>query len=79
MLVLMRHIGDSLMIGDQIEITVVDIQGDKVKVGINAPKDIRVMRKELLDEVRSSNAQAAEVGVSLAALAQAMAAKTEEK
>jgi carbon storage regulator len=72
MLVLTRHIGDSIIIGDDIEITIVEIQGDKIRVGINAPKNITVLRKELIDETKKANAAAAAPQISLGALAKAM-------
>lgn len=40
------------MIGDNIEVTIVDIRGDKVRLGINAPKDVSVHRKEVYDAIR---------------------------
>jgi carbon storage regulator len=47
MLVLSRQKNESIMIGDTVEITVVDVRGDKVRLGINAPKEIPVHRKEV--------------------------------
>ena len=75
MLVLTRRAGEALMIGDQIGISVVEVQGDKVKLGITAPKDVRILRRELIDEVRSTNTQAASVHVSLEALAGVLGGK----
>jgi carbon storage regulator len=75
MLVLTRRTGESLMIGDEIEISIIEVQGDKARIGITAPKEIRILRKELLDEVRSTNAQAAAVEISLDALADAVRGK----
>lgn len=49
MLVLSRRIGEKIIIGEDIEIMVVDIRDDKVRIGISAPRDIPVMREELLD------------------------------
>jgi carbon storage regulator len=49
------------MIGDDIEVTVVDIRGDKVRLGINAPKEISVHRKEVYDAIRRENREAAQV------------------
>jgi len=43
------------MIGDDIEIRIVDIKGDQVKIGINAPKNIRVDRKEIYDLIKTAN------------------------
>jgi len=52
MLVLSRQRDQSIMIGDDIEITIVDVRGDKVRVGINAPKHISVHRKEVYEAIR---------------------------
>ena len=58
MLVLSRQRDETIMIGDEIEITVVDIRGDKVRLGINAPKHILVHRKEVYDLIRKEKRQA---------------------
>ena len=47
MLVLSRQLDQTIMIGDDVELTVVDIRGDKVRIGIEAPPDVRVLREEL--------------------------------
>ncbi|MDK2934108.1 MAG: carbon storage regulator [Clostridiales bacterium] len=49
------------MIGDNIEITVVDIQGDQVRIGINAPKNLSIYRKEVFVEIQQENQKAAQV------------------
>lgn len=59
MLVLSRQRDETIMIGDEIEITVVDIRGDKVRLGINAPNRIAVHRKEVYDAIREENEKAA--------------------
>src|SRR3954454_21805027 len=61
MLVLSRQRDETIMIGDDIEVTVVDIRGDKVRLGINAPKEISVHRKEVYDAIKKENKAAAEV------------------
>ena len=60
MLVLSRQRDESIIIGDNIEVTVVDIRGDKVRLGITAPKDISVHRKEVYEAIRRENQQAAQ-------------------
>ena len=60
MLVLSRQRDETIMIGDEIEITVVDIRGDKVRLGINAPTRIAVHRKEVYEAIRRENEQAAQ-------------------
>jgi carbon storage regulator len=62
MLVLSRQRDETIMIGDEIEITVVDIRGDKVRLGISAPTRIAVHRKEVYDAISRENEQAARVG-----------------
>ena len=59
MLVLSRHRDECIMIGDDVMITVVDIRGDKVRLGIDAPKDIPVHRQEVYEAIKRENEQAA--------------------
>ena len=59
MLVLSRQRDETIMIGDDIEITVVDIRGDKVRLGITAPTRIAVHRKEVYEAIKRENEQAA--------------------
>ena len=61
MLVLSRQRDETIMIGDDIEITVVDIRGDKVRLGITAPTRIAVHRKEVYDAIRAENQRAAQI------------------
>jgi carbon storage regulator len=62
MLVLSRQRDETIMIGDDIEITVVDIRGDKVRLGISAPTRIAVHRKEVYDAIKAENERAAQIG-----------------
>lgn len=57
MLVLSRQKEESIMIGDNIEITVVDVRGDKVRLGISAPKEISVHRREIFDAIQKEKAE----------------------
>jgi carbon storage regulator len=50
MLVLSRKVGERLFIGDNVVITITEIRGDKVRIGVEAPRDVRVLRQELKDE-----------------------------
>jgi carbon storage regulator len=68
MLVLTRRSGESIKIGNDIEVTVLEIQGDKVKIGINAPKNISVMRMELLLAARNANEEAASPDIDIETL-----------
>lgn len=61
MLVLSRQRDETIMIGDNIEITVVDIRGDKVRLGITAPKNITVHRKEVYEAIKQENRQASQL------------------
>ena len=67
MLVLTRRRGESVLIGDKVEITIVEIQGDKIKIGVSAPKKIEVLRKELVSQAKDANKEAAfaEVGLDI--------------
>lgn len=58
MLVLSRQRDETIMIGDEIELTVVDIRGDKVRLGIKAPAEIAVHRKEVYEAIKRENEQA---------------------
>jgi len=60
MLVLSRQRDESIIIGDNIVITVVDIRGDKVRLGIEAPTEIPVHRQEVYEAIQRENARAAE-------------------
>ncbi|UZH07624.1 carbon storage regulator CsrA [Heyndrickxia coagulans] len=59
MLILSRKKGESIQIGDDIEITIAAIQGDQVKIGIDAPKHVEIHRKEVYLDIQEENANAA--------------------
>ena len=61
MLVLSRHRDESIMIGDEIVVTIVDIRGDKVRLGIDAPQDIPVHRQEVYDAIQRENRKASQI------------------
>jgi carbon storage regulator len=58
MLALSRKHGESIMIGSDIEITILEVKGDQVKVGIAAPKTVPVYRKEIYKEIQDANREA---------------------
>ena len=59
MLVLTRKPGERLVIGDNIVITVVDVKGDNIRIGIDAPREVKVYRGEIYDAIVAENRQAA--------------------
>lgn len=61
MLVLARKRDQSIVINDNIEITILEIQGDQVRIGINAPKSVSIHRKEIYLEIKEENKKAAEI------------------
>ena len=65
MLVITRKKGESLLIGDDIEITITKIDDGSVKIAINAPKEITILRKELYKEVESENIEAIKVDMDM--------------
>lgn len=58
MLVLKRKVGEVVTIGNDIEVQVLAIEGDVIKLGFNAPKHVQIMRSELYDSIRAENIQA---------------------
>ena len=60
MLVLSRHRDESIMIGDDVVVTIVDIRGDKVRLGIEAPQSIPVHRQEVYEAIQRENRRASE-------------------
>lgn len=65
MLIITRKKGESLMIGDDIEITISKIEDGSVKIGIQAPKEVSILRKELLEEIKNENKNAASMDLDL--------------
>lgn len=65
MLALSRKCNESIMIGNGIEITVLDIKGDQVKIGINAPKSVPIYRKEIYKQIQAANVEAAKTEVAV--------------
>ena len=61
MLVLSRQRDESIIIGDNIVVTVVDVRGDKVRLGIEAPREVSVHRREVYEAIQRENQQAAQI------------------
>lgn len=68
MLALARKINQSIVIGNDIEITLLEIKGDQIKIGINAPKSIPIYRKEIYDQIQAENKKAAQANVDINSL-----------
>lgn len=65
MLAVKRKKGESILIGDNIEITIVDIENASVKIAINAPRNITILRKELYKEIEEENKKAVSIDLSI--------------
>jgi carbon storage regulator len=57
MLILTRRVGESLVIGDDITITVLGVKGNQARLGVNAPRDVAVHREEIMDKIQGSDTQ----------------------
>lgn len=60
MLILSRKLNEKIMIGDDISISVIEIRGDQVKLGVDAPRSVKVFRREVFDAIMEENKAAAE-------------------
>ncbi|USK77650.1 carbon storage regulator CsrA [Peribacillus frigoritolerans] len=65
MLVLTRKPNEAIMIGDDIEITILSIEGDQIKLGINAPKNVDIHRKEIYLSIQQENSEASKTETNL--------------
>ncbi len=65
MLIVTRKKNESILIGDNIEVSIVGIENGTVKLAINAPREIQILRKELLVEVESENKEAANLNMDI--------------
>jgi carbon storage regulator len=60
MLILSRKINEKIMIGDDISVSIIEIRGDQVRIGVDAPKTVKVFRQEVFDAIRAENKAAAD-------------------
>ena len=65
MLILSRKINEKIMIGDDISISIIEIRGDQVRIGVDAPKAVKVFRQEVFDAIKAENKAAAQSAVEL--------------
>jgi len=60
MLILSRKVDEKIIIGDDVTVSIVEIRGDQVRIGVDAPKTVKVFRQEVFDAIRAENRAAAE-------------------
>ena len=60
MLILSRKVNEKIMIGEDVSVSVIEIRGDQVRLGVDAPKTVKVFRQEVFDAIRAENRAAAE-------------------
>ncbi len=65
MLVLTRKVNESIKIGDDIEITILSVSGEQIKIGIDAPRNVEIHRKEVYLEIQNENNQASQTSLDL--------------
>jgi carbon storage regulator len=65
MLILSRKVNEKIMIGDDISISIIEIRGDQVRIGVDAPKHVKVFRREVYDAIEAENKAALESAANL--------------
>ena len=79
MLILSRKVNERIMIGDSIKLAVVDIRGDQVKIGIEAPRDVKVYRQEVYEAIQEENLAALQSNIDLPPLESLIDSSSEPK
>ena len=62
MLILTRHVGETLMVGDEVTVTVLGVKGNQVRLGVNAPKEVAVHREEIYLRIQNEKSADSEIG-----------------
>ena len=62
MLILTRRVGETLMVGDDVTVTVLGVKGNQVRIGVNAPKDVSVHREEIYQRIKKEKSDAQQSG-----------------
>ncbi len=75
MLILSRKVDEKIKIGDNITITLIEVHGDQVKIGVEAPKHVKVFRQEVFDSIQNENKEAAANSETLEALSKFLGAE----
>ena len=75
MLILSRKVDEKIKIGDNITITLIEVRGDQVKIGVEAPKNVKVFRQEVFNEIQTENREAAANSQTLEALSKFLGGK----
>ena len=69
MLILTRRVGETLMVGDEVTVTVLGVKGNQVRIGVNAPKNVSVHREEIFDRIKTERESPGAVHSAAATLA----------
>lgn len=75
MLILSRKVDEKIKIGDNITLTIIDIHGDQVKIGVEAPKNVKVFRQEVFNAIQKENKEAAAGSITIDALTKLLGGK----